>query len=45
MRLSPGTALLELKSPLYAGMGIVLACHINVEGMVRVLSEGEFLTL
>src|ERR1700733_4587471 len=42
---APGTVLLEPKSPLYPGMGVALACLINVSAFVRVLAQGESLTL
>jgi hypothetical protein len=42
---APGTALLELKSPLYPGMGVTLSALINVGATVEVLAQGESLTL
>jgi hypothetical protein len=40
-----GTVLLELKNPLYPGLGVTLACLINVSAFVRVHAQGESFTL
>ena len=40
-----GTALLELRNPLYPGMGVVLGCLINVAAVVKVLPQGSALAI
>lgn len=39
-----GTVLLELKNPLYPGMGITLGCPVNTPAEVEILPQGESLT-
>jgi hypothetical protein len=41
----PGTALLEIRHPLYPGMGVMLDCLISVGARVQVLPQGGTLTM
>jgi hypothetical protein len=38
---TPGTVLLELRNPLYPGMGVILGCVISVWAKVQILTDGE----
>lgn len=40
-----GTVLLELKNPLYPGMGISLGCPFNISAEMEILAQGESLTV
>lgn len=42
---APGTVLLELKNPLYPGMGVALGCLLSVSALVRIFPQGQSLTL
>jgi hypothetical protein len=42
---APGTALLELRNPLYPGMGFPVSCQIKFRAELEVLPQGESLTL
>jgi len=40
-----GTALFELKNPLYPGMDIALQCHFNILVDIEILAKGELLSV
>jgi hypothetical protein len=41
---SPGTILIELKNPLYPGMGITTGCMLQADAAVQILANAESLT-